>query len=68
MTKPQQLDDVIGGTAVLPEWNNFEYIHEYIIPDGVTIKCWKGRTSSQPVSYNPDGSPLPSNYWRIGQK
>lgn len=61
-TKPEKLDDVVGGTAVLPEWNNFEYLHEYTIPDGVTIKSWKGKTASQPVSYKPDGTPLPSNY------
>src|SRR5690606_4280238 len=65
-TKPKQLDDVVGGTAVLPEWNNFEYIHEYIIPEGVTIKCWKGKTASQPVSYKPDGTPLSSNYHLSG--
>ena len=61
-TKPKQIDDVVGGTAVLPEWNNFQYLHEYTIPDGVTIKSWKGKTASQPVSYKADGTPLPSNY------
>ncbi len=56
----------MGGTAVLPEWNNFQYLHEYTIPDGVTIKSWKGKTASQPVSYKPDGTPLPSNYHLSG--
>jgi hypothetical protein len=49
-TKPLKLDDVIGGTSVQPEWNNFEYIHEYTVPDGIIIKTWKGKTSCQAVS------------------
>ncbi|MEM9685528.1 MAG: hypothetical protein AAF934_01230, partial [Bacteroidota bacterium] len=57
-TKPENLDDVVGGTAVLPEWNNFQYLHEYTIPDGVLIKSWKGKTASQPVAFKPDGTPL----------
>jgi len=61
-TKPDKLEDVIGGTAVLPEWNNFRYLYEYTIPDGVTVKSWKGKTARQPVSYKDDGNPLPSNY------
>jgi hypothetical protein len=55
--KPEKLDDVVGGTAVQPEWNNFEYVHEYVVPDGVTIKSWKGKTARQPVS-----EASPSNY------
>ena len=43
-TKPDKLDDVVGGTAVQPEWNNFEYIHEYTVSQGKTIKAWKGKT------------------------
>ena len=65
-TKPEKLYDVIGGTAVLPEWNNFQYLYEYTIPNGVTIKCWKGKTARKPVSYKPDGTPLPNNYHLSG--
>ena len=56
-TKPDKLDDVVGGTAVQPQWNNFEYIHEYVVPEGKTIKTWKGKTARQPVSQT-----TPSNY------
>jgi hypothetical protein len=49
-TKPRGLEDVIGGTAVRPEWNNFEYLYEYTVPDGVTIKTWKGSAARQMVS------------------
>lgn len=60
-TKPNGLDDVIGGTAVQPEWNNFEYIFEYTVPEGKTIKTWKGKAARQQVS---DTSP--SNYHLSG--
>ncbi len=49
-TKPNGLEDVVGGTAVRPEWNNFEYLYEYTLPDGVTIKSWKGNAARQRVS------------------
>ena len=55
--KPDKLDDVVGGTAVQPEWNNFQYLHEYTVPDGVTIKTWAGKTARQRVSET-----IPSNY------
>lgn len=60
--KPEKLDDVVGGTAVQPQWNNFQYLYEYTVPDGVTIKTWKGKTARQPVALKEDGLPLPSNY------
>lgn len=56
-TKPEKIEDVIGGTAVQPEWNNFEYIYEYTVPQGKTIKTWKGKTARQQVS-----STTSSNY------
>ena len=49
-SKPEKLGDVVGGTAVQPEWNNFEYIHEYIVPKGKSIRAWEGKTARQPIS------------------
>jgi hypothetical protein len=60
--KPERLDDVVGGTAVQPQWNNFQYLYEYTVPDGITIKTWKGKTARQPVALKEDGVPIPSNY------
>ena len=60
--KPEKLDDIVGGTAVQPQWNNFQYLYEYTVPDGITLKTWKGKTASQPVALKENGLPLPSNY------
>ncbi|WP_340201823.1 fibronectin type III domain-containing protein [Ascidiimonas sp. W6] len=56
LQKPRTLEEVIGGTAVRPEWNNFEYLSEYNVPQGVTIRAWKGKAAKQAVS------DVPSNY------
>lgn len=56
-TKPNKLDDVVGGTSVQPEWNNFQYLFEYTVPQGKSIKTWVGKTARQPVS-----EIIPSNY------
>ncbi|XLS30559.1 hypothetical protein ACJD0Z_06970 [Flavobacteriaceae bacterium M23B6Z8] len=56
LSKPASLEDVIGGTAVRPEWNNFEVLSEYTIPQNVTIRGWKGIAARQAVS------DVPSNY------
>ena len=55
-TKPEGIDDVIGGTAVQPKWNDLEYLYEYTVPNGKSIKSWKGSTARQPVG------DAPSNY------
>ncbi|RZK29947.1 MAG: hypothetical protein EOO63_07925 [Hymenobacter sp.] len=31
-TPPAQLAEVIGGTAVMPEWNNFQRVYEFTVP------------------------------------
>lgn len=49
MERPQKLEDVIGGTAVQPRWNDFQYIYEYHVPEGITIKCWSGKVARQKV-------------------
>jgi hypothetical protein len=56
---PDGLDDVIGATAVMPEWNGFGKIIEYTVPEG-GIKVWKGTAAAQPVSleYNIGGKHL----------
>lgn len=60
-TKPTTLTDVIGGTAVRPEWNDFRYLYEYEVPEGVTIKCWIGNTARQPIEKN-----VSANYYLPG--
>ena len=37
--KPEKVEEVIGGIAVQPEWNNFEYIFEYTVPESKIIKA-----------------------------
>lgn len=47
---------MIGGTAVQPEWNDFQYIYEYVVPEGKTIKTWKGKAARQQVSDTSPGN------------
>lgn len=57
-TPPTQLADVVGGTAVMPEWNNFARVYELTVPppDPTTagslpaFHAWEGPTAAQPVS------------------
>ena len=49
LTPPQGLTDVIGGTAVMPEWNNFSKVYEYTVPEG-GLKVWVGRAAAQQIS------------------
>ncbi|RZK30077.1 MAG: hypothetical protein EOO63_07615 [Hymenobacter sp.] len=55
-TPPTQLADVVGGTAVMPEWNNFQRVYELTVPpDDPTGKfpkmyAWEGPAATQPVS------------------
>ncbi|MFO0321361.1 MAG: hypothetical protein ACK504_02925 [Bacteroidota bacterium] len=46
------LTEVIGGTAVMPEWNGFTKVFEYTVPSG-GIKVWKGKAAAQPISQLP---------------
>lgn len=64
--KPTGIGDVVGGTAVQPQWNNFENIYEYTVPDGVIIRAWAGKTAKQPVRSLDDGNAFPSNYHLSG--
>ncbi|MDI9864357.1 hypothetical protein QM480_08470 [Flectobacillus sp. DC10W] len=50
-TKPTQISEVIGGTAVQPEWNSFKNIVEYTIPAG-GIWVWRGLAAAQKLSNN----------------
>lgn len=58
-TPPAELGEVIGGTAVMPEWNNFQRVYEFTAPpyaDPVAkepkFHVWEGPTAAQPVSGN----------------
>jgi len=51
---PSNVGEVIGGTAVRPEWNNYEYLHTYTVPKGVEIKCWKGKAAKQQITNGVD--------------
>ena len=53
-TPPTGLAGVIGGTALMPEWNNYEKVYEFTVPEpgpGVPeYHAWEGPAASQPVS------------------
>lgn len=48
--KPTSVGEVIGGTAVRPEWNNFARIYVYEVPTGQTLKVWRGTTARQLIT------------------
>jgi len=48
-TPPNQLTEVIGGTAVQPGWNGFSKVIKYEVPPG-GLKVWRGPTANQPLS------------------
>jgi hypothetical protein len=45
---PAKKEDLYGGTAVRPEWNNAKWYVEYIVGQG-GLKVWDGPTASQRV-------------------
>jgi hypothetical protein len=53
-TPPTGLGEVVGGTAVMPEWNNYQQVYEFTVPDpgpGVPdYYAWEGPAANQPVS------------------
>jgi hypothetical protein len=55
-TPPTSLQEVVGGTAVVPEWNNFQRVYEFTVPAPVApatssgFYAWEGPAASQPVS------------------
>lgn len=53
-TPPVGLSEVVGGTAVMPEWNNYQQVYEFTVPDpgpGVPdYHAWEGPAAAQPVS------------------
>ena len=50
LDKPAGYADVIGGTAVQPEWNAFDVMVVYTIPAGDTMKVWLGKAARQPIA------------------
>jgi len=58
-TPPAGLGEVVGGTAVMPEWNNYQQVYEFTVPDpspGMPdYHAWEGPAANQPVSgYYPE--------------
>jgi hypothetical protein len=51
--KPTNYADIIGGTAVQPEWNGFNEIVEYTVPAG-GLKVWKGKAAAQAIASTPN--------------
>ena len=55
-TPPAGLAEVVGGTAVMPEWNNFQKVYKFTVPDpakdptAATYHAWEGPAAAQPVS------------------
>lgn len=56
-TPPADLAEVIGGTAVMPEWNNFQRVYAFTVPSYTDqtkqepkFYAWEGPTAAQPVS------------------
>ncbi|MGI4733903.1 MAG: type VI secretion system tube protein TssD [Janthinobacterium lividum] len=55
-TPPAGLNSVVGGTAVVPEWNNFQRVYEFTVPTpadptaGSGFHAWEGPAACQPVS------------------
>jgi hypothetical protein len=55
-TPPAALADVVGGTAVMPEWNNYQQVYKFTVPDPAldpaapTYHAWEGPAAAQPVS------------------
>ena len=56
-TPPADLAEVIGGTAVMPEWNNFQRVYAFTVPPYTDkgkqepkFYAWEGPTAAQPVS------------------
>jgi hypothetical protein len=56
-TPPADLAEVIGGTAVMPEWNNFQRVYAFTVPPysdqgkkEPKYYAWEGPTAAQPVS------------------
>lgn len=59
--KPSSIIEVIGGTAVQPEWNSMTKIIEVEVPSQ-GIYVWRGKAAKQPLSNNENIS----NYYLEG--
>ena len=59
--KPSSISEVIGGTAVQPEWNSMTKIIEVEVPSQ-GIYVWRGKAAKQPLSNNENIS----NYYLQG--
>ena len=56
-TPPTNLSEVVGGTAVMPEWNNFQRVYEFTAPpyadpikEEPKFYAWEGPAAAQAVS------------------
>ncbi len=49
---PKGLKSVIGGTAVMPEWNGFSKVVAYTVPAN-GMYAWKGKAAAQQISTVP---------------
>ncbi|HAA22557.1 MAG TPA: hypothetical protein DCP28_28745, partial [Cytophagales bacterium] len=47
--KPQNLEEVIGGTAVQPAWNDYSQLATYTVPQG-GMYVWVGDAAPQPIA------------------
>jgi len=61
---PNNVGDVIGGTAVRPELNSFEKFYEFEVPPG-GLKIWEGGTARQRVTDGVDDYILPGGDQQI---
>lgn len=52
-TAPANYAEIIGGTAVQPEWNAFSEIVEFTVPAG-GMKVWKGKAAAQNIASVPN--------------
>ena len=52
-TKPTNYAEIIGGTAVQPEWNAFSEIIEFTVPAS-GMKVWKGKAAAQQIASVPN--------------
>jgi hypothetical protein len=63
--KPNNLSQVIGGTAVRPEWNDFSKIYVYEVPQGPGLKVWQGPAARQRLADGIDNPHLPGGEVQI---
>lgn len=50
LDRPKDYGEIIGGTAVQPQWNGFNVIVVYTLSAQDTMKVWKGPAAHQPIA------------------